>query len=212
MTDATPEAGAAPEAGGSAAANGGRPEPAAPRRRDAARSRDLLVRAATELFAERGFERTTIREIGDRAGVDPALIARYFGGKTQLYLAAVQMELGDTAPADLLEEDRLRGLLERFSRRGPGPTFQAAVLPGDNTEVQRAARTYLHERLVRPLQDRFTAEQADRPRLRAELAAAAFAGIVLARTSGAFGELAEADSEDLLPLLHDLLAASRPAR
>ncbi|MFE7311494.1 helix-turn-helix domain-containing protein [Streptomyces sp. NPDC057555] len=203
---------AAPEAGGSAAVDGSRPEPAAPRRRDAARSRELLIRAAMELFADRGFERTTIREIGDRAGVDPALIARYFGGKTQLYLATVRMELGDSAPADLLEEDRLRGLLERFSQRGPGPSFQAAVMPGDNTEVQQAARTYLHERLVGPLLDRFAAEQVDRPQLRAELAAAAFAGIVLARSSGAFGELAGTEPEELLPLLHDLLAASRPVR
>ncbi|KUJ68317.1 hypothetical protein ACZ90_20245 [Streptomyces albus subsp. albus] len=171
-----------------------------------------MIRSATELFAERGFERTTIREIGERAGVDPALIARYFGGKTQLYLATVRVELGDTAPADLLEEDRLRSLLERVSRRGLGPTFQAAVLPGDNTEVQQAARTYLHERLVQPLHDRFTAEQADRPQLRAELAAAAFVGIILARASGAFDALAEADPEELLPVLHELLAASRPAR
>ncbi|SOB88491.1 TetR/AcrR family transcriptional regulator [Streptomyces sp. 1331.2] len=207
MTDTTPEA------GGSAPEGGSRPEPSpAPRRRDAARSRELLIRAATELFAERGFDRTTIREIGERAGVDPALIARYFGGKTQLYLATVRLELGDTAPADLLEEDRLRTLLERLAQRGPGPSFQAAVLPGDNTEVQQAARSFLHERLVQPLHDRFTAEQADRPRLRAELATAAFAGIVLARAGGAFDELTEATPEDLLPLLHDLLAAARPAR
>ncbi|MFJ2862608.1 helix-turn-helix domain-containing protein [Kitasatospora sp. NPDC087314] len=191
---------------------GDRPEPGAPRRRDAARSRELLIRAAMELFADRGFERTTTREIGERAGVDPALIARYFGGKTQLYLATVRVELGDSVPADLLEEDRLRGLLERFSQRGPGPSFQAAVLPGDRTEVQQAARTYLHERLVEPLRDRFAAEQVDRPQLRAELAAAAFAGIILARSSGAFGELAEAEPGELLPLLHDLLAASRPTR
>src|SRR5262249_53668417 len=129
-----------------------------------------------------------------------------------LYLATVRVELGDAVPADLLEEERLRSLLERFSQRGPSPSFQAAVLPGDNTEVQQAARSYLHERLVQPLCDRFPAQQVDRPQLRAELAAAAFAGIILARSSGAFGALTEAEPEELLPLLHDLLAASRPAR
>ncbi|MFE5584458.1 helix-turn-helix domain-containing protein [Kitasatospora sp. NPDC056531] len=201
---------AAPGADGPAVADGGQPEPATPRRRDAARSRELLIRAAMELFADRGFERTTIREIGDRAGVDPALIARYFGGKTQLYLATVRMELGDSAPADLLDDDRLRTLVERLTRRGPGPSFMAAVLPGDNTEVQQSARTYLHERMVEPLHRRFAAEHVDRPQLRAELAAAAFAGIILARSSGAFAELAKAAPEELLPLLHDLLAASRP--
>ncbi|MFG3225246.1 helix-turn-helix domain-containing protein [Kitasatospora sp. NPDC048194] len=201
---------AATGADGAAVADDGRPEPATPRRRDAARSRELLLRAAAELFADRGFDRTTIREIGERAGVDPALIARYFGGKTQLYLATTRLELGDSAPADLLDEERLRTLVERVTRRGPGPSFQAAVLPGDNTEVQQAARTYLHERLVEPLYQRFAAEQVDRPRLRAEIATAAFAGIILARSGGAFAELAEAGPEELLPLLHDLLAASRP--
>ncbi|MEU4299905.1 TetR/AcrR family transcriptional regulator [Kitasatospora aureofaciens] len=186
-------------------------DPAAPRRRDAARSRELLIRAAVELFAERGFARTTTREIGERAGVDASLIARYFGGKTQLYLATLQVELGDEVPADLLEEERLRSLLVRLARRGPGPSFQAAVLPEDNTEVQQAGRAYLHERMVRPLHDRFVAEQVDRPGLRAELAVAAFTGIVLARSSGAFGDLAAADPEELLPLLRSLLAATRPA-
>jgi AcrR family transcriptional regulator len=187
-------------------------EPAPARRRDAARSRELLLEAAVALFADRGFERTTTREIGERAGVDPALIARYFGGKMQLYLASVRVEQGDAAPADLLDEDRLRDLLDRFDRRGPGPSFQAAVLPGDSTEVQQAARTHLYERLVAPLRDRFAAEGVERAELRAELAAAAFSGVILARTSGAFGELAQAQAAELLPLLRDLLDGSRPAR
>lgn len=62
------------------------------RRRDSARSRQLLLEAAAGLFAERGFDRSTTREIGERAGVDPALIARYFGGKAQLYLAVLDLD------------------------------------------------------------------------------------------------------------------------
>src|SRR6266536_411309 len=48
---------------------------------DAQASRSALVDAATALFDERGYEATTIRQIGELAGVDAALIARYFGGK-----------------------------------------------------------------------------------------------------------------------------------
>ncbi|MEW2487144.1 hypothetical protein [Streptomyces sp. NPDC048411] len=77
---------------------------------------------------------------------------------------------------------------------------------------RRAARTYLHERLVHPLRDRFAAEQVDRPQLRAELAAAAFIGVLLVRSSGAFSELSEVEAEELLPLLRDLLTVSRTAR
>ena len=46
------------------------------RSRDAAASRESLLQAAQELFGQRGFERTTTRDIGERAGVDAALIAR----------------------------------------------------------------------------------------------------------------------------------------
>ncbi|KPM54120.1 TetR family transcriptional regulator [Frankia sp. CcI49] len=59
------------------------------RRRDAARSRQALLAAAADLFAERGYAGTAIRSVGDRAGVDPALIARYFGGKEGLYQAVL---------------------------------------------------------------------------------------------------------------------------
>jgi AcrR family transcriptional regulator len=48
--------------------------------RDAAASKQALLEAARSLFGQRGFKSTTIRDIGERAGVDAALIARYFGG------------------------------------------------------------------------------------------------------------------------------------
>ncbi|CUU54817.1 regulatory protein, tetR family [Parafrankia irregularis] len=77
------------------------------RRRDAARSRQALLSAAADLFAERGYAGTAIRSVGDRAGVDPALIARYFGGKEGLYQAVLAADplLGQSAgdhpgPAD----------------------------------------------------------------------------------------------------------------
>lgn len=100
-----------------------------PRRRDAARSRELLLRAASELFADRGFDRTTIRDIGERAGVDPALIARYYGGKTQLYIAALRAERGSGVSTHLLDPDRLLDLIERAGgRRGAGPVDRKSVV------------------------------------------------------------------------------------
>ncbi|MDH6140244.1 MULTISPECIES: TetR/AcrR family transcriptional regulator [Kitasatospora] len=193
------EAQAAPGASGAAA----------PRRRDAARSRELLLQAAMELFADRGFDRTTIREIGERAGVDPALIARYFGSKVQLYLAAVRAEQGDQPPADLLAEDRLHWLLNRFDRRGLSPSFPAMMLPGDNSEVQRAARAHIQERLVDPLRERLATDGVERAELRAEVATAALAGVLMARSSGAFAELSAVDAAELEPLLRDLLQSLR---
>ena len=68
------------------------PNDSGPRPRDAAASRRALLDAAGALFHARGYDGTTVREIGERAGIDPALIARYFGGKEGLYLAVLAEE------------------------------------------------------------------------------------------------------------------------
>jgi AcrR family transcriptional regulator len=175
------------------------------RRRDSAQARADLLDAAGQLFAEHGFDRTTVRDIGERAGLDAALIARYFGSKAGLYLAALKAEMAEGAPADLLTEGRLTELLDRVARHGSGPVFHAAVRPHADESVQQAAAQVLRERLVAPLQERFTRSGAARAQLRAEVAVAAVAGIVLGRGAGAFDALASVPTEELVPLVADLL-------
>jgi AcrR family transcriptional regulator len=171
--------------------------------RDAARSRDRLLAAAEELFGDRGFDRTTTRDIGDRAGVDPALIARYFGSKTGLYLATLQR--GNDDPPDLLQPQRMAELLSRLGSRGPGPVFRSVVSPHDDADVQAAAAHAMDQRLVRPLERRYADAGLDQPRLRAELAVAAFVGIVLSRSSGSLPELSAASDDAIVDLLKHLL-------
>ncbi len=48
-------------------------------------ARDRILDAAEELFAARGFADTTIKQIGARAGVNPALLYYYYDGKETLY-------------------------------------------------------------------------------------------------------------------------------
>ncbi|MDF6040977.1 TetR family transcriptional regulator [Streptomyces sp. JH14] len=179
------------------------------KRRDSARSRQLLLAAAAGLFAERGFDRSTTREIGERAGVDPALIARYFGGKAQLYIAVLDLDRASARPADLLEPERNLMLVNGVDQRGPGPIFRAAVTPLEDPEVQATAMDQLHWRLVDPLCERFTREGLDRPQLRAELAVAAFMGVLLSRHSGALRALAEAGTDEVVQLVLDMLGQGR---
>ena len=180
---------------------------ASPRRRDAAASRDRLLKAASDLFADRGYERTTARDIGERAGVDPTMIARYFGGKAQLYIAVLRSQEESDHFADLLEVDRLSGLLDRFVARGPGPIFQAALRPYDDDAAQAAAMTELEKRVVGPLRERLTREGVTQPALRAELLAAAFIGVILGRHAGTLRHLAEASTAELLEVVQDLLGS-----
>ncbi|WP_329455040.1 TetR/AcrR family transcriptional regulator [Streptomyces sp. NBC_01497] len=196
---------AAPAADGPSAAEPPAPGRGAPRRRDAAASRERLLRAAGELFGERGYDRTTARDIGDLAGVDPAMIARYFGGKAQLFVAVLRAESHAETFADLFDADRLAGLISRFDRQGPGPVAQVAVRPYDDAAAHEAAAAELERRIVGPLRDRFVQEGDDQAELRAELLTAAFVGVVLARRTGTLGHLAAAEPDALLPLVRRLL-------
>ena len=58
--------------------------------RDKIGRRLALLEAATSVFAERGFEAATTREIAERAGCAEGLIHRYFAGKRGLLLAILE--------------------------------------------------------------------------------------------------------------------------
>ena len=52
------------------------------------RSRDAILHAAAARFEADGFERTTIRAIATDAGIDPAMVVRYFASKERLFAEA----------------------------------------------------------------------------------------------------------------------------
>jgi len=52
-------------------------------------NRSRLLQAATDAFAEQGFEGTSLRTIADNAGVSFQLIAYYFGSKEELWVETV---------------------------------------------------------------------------------------------------------------------------
>ena len=52
-------------------------------------NRSRLLRAATDAFAEQGFEGTSLRTIADTAGVSFQRIAYYFGSKEELWIETV---------------------------------------------------------------------------------------------------------------------------
>jgi AcrR family transcriptional regulator len=52
------------------------------------RTETRILTAARRLFAENGYDRTTIRSIAAAAGSDPGLVMRYFGSKEKLFAQA----------------------------------------------------------------------------------------------------------------------------
>jgi AcrR family transcriptional regulator len=76
---------------------------AAPRKRDAEATRAAILEAAKAHFALRGYDRAALRDIAGEAGVDVALVKRYFGGKEALFLEALKASFG---PDGVREWDR----------------------------------------------------------------------------------------------------------
>ena len=73
---------------------------------DGIETREAILAAALEEFAEKGFELASAREICRRAGVNSALLSRYFGSKEDIYRIVAKKLFGDLgAPlADLHEK------------------------------------------------------------------------------------------------------------
>jgi AcrR family transcriptional regulator len=175
--------------------------------RNAAASRDALLASARTLFSERGFDNTTVRDIGEEAGVDPALIARYFGSKVNLYLATVTAEDADSGrPEDLDTPAQLvEWFVARVDLRGPGAVMQALVRSDSTPEIREAARDHLTRRLVQPLQSMLERRGVADPRVRAEVAVSALVGVLLARKLGSFTTLGELDRRELVAVLTAML-------
>jgi len=184
----------------------------APRRaRNAVATKASLLAAAQDLFGTKGYERTTTREIGEAAGVDPALIVRYFGSKADLYLAAVAAEPLDDGEGPLDPEgadepytdlaEVIHVVLRRTARRGPGPTLQALVHKETSDEIHRAATARLARKMVTPIAAGYAADGMDEPVLRAQVAVAALLGVGLGRSLGWFDDLHAASSDALASIL-----------
>jgi AcrR family transcriptional regulator len=76
----------------------------AARRRDKEATKQALLAAAVEVFAQRGFDGATTKEVAARAGVNEGLIQRYFakgtvGGKAGLLQAIVGNMCGERLTA-----------------------------------------------------------------------------------------------------------------
>ena len=174
------------------------------RSRDAGASKDSLLQAAQTLFGRRGFESTTLREIGEKAGVDAALIARYFGSKAGLYIAAMYAEDPEGVPTDYEGLEQMANVVvTRTDRRGPGPVLQAIIRSDTSPEMRDAAIDRLDQRLLGPLVASMTARGLNRPQLRAQVVLSALLGISLARSLGWFDEIRSGPPEELVALIVD---------
>jgi AcrR family transcriptional regulator len=75
-------------------------------------TRQALLDHATDVFAEHGFDRASVREITRRADANQAAINYHFGGKEALYREVLRLAVAKLTELSLLDEDKI----DRVSR------------------------------------------------------------------------------------------------
>ena len=173
------------------------------RRGASSTARDDVARAAVEVFAERGYDNAGLRQIADRAAVDPALISYFFGSKAELFVEVVGLPF---RPADVLpgildgDPEGIGERLATFIVRALADTTRRDTIVG----MIRSAAS--HEAAAAMVRDRVTRELllpiashlgADNAEVRAGLAMSQVVGFAFARHVVGL-EVLHAASEDVL--------------
>jgi AcrR family transcriptional regulator len=94
------------------------------RPRNAEATRRDLLRAARRRFTVLGYDRTTTREVAADAGVNVALISRYFGSKEGLFAEVIEGSADLMEPWQLSSVDDLRAALTEAFRGDAWPEFE----------------------------------------------------------------------------------------
>ncbi len=135
--------------------------------------------AAAQLFADRGFSGTSVRDIAAQAGVDPALVIRHFGSKEALFLETVSVDLRFRGLVDGPLETLGRTILERLIENVPEETrglYGTLMGSVDRPEIRTFLTKSTGRHITGPLTERLPGPHAA---MRAQLIAAQIAGLLV---------------------------------
>lgn len=151
------------------------------RRRDAEGTKATILEAARARFASEGYERATIRAIALDAGIDPALVMRYFGSKEQLFTLAAEFDLRLPDFASLPRDEVGAALVAHFlDRWEQDDTFLALLRAAVTHEAaEKRLRAILSEQ-VAPMIGALSDDPARAP-ARAILVSSQLLGMALCR-------------------------------
>jgi hypothetical protein len=178
---------------------------AEPRRRtrDPQGKRAAILTAARAVFAEHGYEKSTIRAIAQRAGVTHGLVVLHFSSKEKLFLAAVPGPsiLSESVRGDLegLPERVARAYVRRMESADSADPFIAVVrsAAGDQ-EVAKGLLRALREESLLAYREVLTTPDVES---RVDLIGAHLIGVTLSRYVLADGPLAAMAPDQLVDRL-----------
>lgn len=170
-------------------------------------TREAIAAAARRLFAEHGYDRTTLRAIARQARVDPALVVHFFGSKQRLFLAVVELPF---EPAQVMP-GILAGDRSEVGRRFAGFVVDLLENPESRSRVvglvraaasepaaARVMRELLAGRILGPLAAALGTGDSE---LRATLVGSQVVGLVMARYVVGVEPLAALEPEALVDAL-----------
>ncbi|MDK0520244.1 TetR family transcriptional regulator [Streptomyces sp. ML-6] len=170
-------------------------------------ARTRILDAARTEFAERGYDKTSIRGVARAAGVDAALVHHYFGTKDEVFAAAVELSFEPALVIPAVLGEGPDGLGERLARYflsvWENPASRAPLLAIMRSALtHEAAAKVLRGFVLRRLLER-VAETLDvpDPTFRAELAASHMIGIVMMRYVLRTEPLASAPPEKIVGMV-----------
>jgi AcrR family transcriptional regulator len=184
------------------------------RRRDAVRTRKALLDAASRRFAQDGYASTTVRDIAEDAGVNVALINRYFGSKEGLFEACLVSLVEESRQEPASGPDRIAESIADLIAGPKGGHGHREFLPlllrrsGDERidELRLSFLRYYTERLAATVGWERDKPDDDQLLLRAQLILAASIGGLVFRAAG-LPPLATVGEDDLVGPLRDLVDA-----
>ncbi|WP_405090499.1 TetR family transcriptional regulator [Micromonospora sp. NBC_01392] len=151
-------------------------------------TREAILAAARDAFAERGFDATPIRTVAAAAGVDPALVHHYFGTKEELFRAAMAFPVDPARLLPTVLAGGPEGIGERLVRTflevwdSPVGAAGVALLRSavSNEWTARLLREFLVTQVLRRVLDHLEVDPTELP-LRGGLVATQLAGLALMR-------------------------------
>lgn len=182
--------------------------PARGRRSGTTASRDHILDAARRLFAEQGFEGTSLRQVARSAGVDPAMVHHFFSGKDELFALSVELPADpEQVLAGVVGSDpEMRGelVVRAVLRLWESPAQPGLVAFIRGTLGSKAKTTLLREMVTRTIINRIIAGLPGSPgelALRGNLVATQMVGLMMVRYVVRLEPLASATAEEVVRLV-----------
>jgi AcrR family transcriptional regulator len=168
-------------------------------------TRQSILDAARRTFAEKGYDKASIRAIATEAKVDPALVHHYFGTKDKLFLESVNAPINPaklipdalSGPPDQAGERLIRLVLTVWDSPAGAAAlgmFRSAL---SNEWTARLLREFVITQILRKAVTELALDPAEAP-MRSALVATQVAGLLAIRYVLKVEPVASADREQLV--------------